>query len=208
MHEAESSVRCRKLLSNWASLRRGLLVVFTASKSGNQAASAKPFHQIRETPAIFLTHCSKFQPQSTAGLHMPHDGFGPNLSFLDKKMQVCFRAHWLVLVCQDKQTAGAEIANLRSIVIPVGAPADIDGPGCGDTRAGPSSMGSFLLHGDLPQPSFLLALVDLCRLTAASAVDQSLPHQRSKLGGNDCNSFLETVPAFMIESASQSPIKA
>src|SRR6266850_5695476 len=85
---------------------------------------------------------------------MPHNGFGPDLSFFDKKMQVCFRAHSLVLVCQDKQTAGAEIANLRSIVILVGAPADIDGPRCADTRAGPSRMGSWLFHGGLPQPSF------------------------------------------------------
>src|SRR5712664_4986510 len=124
-------------------MQRGLLVVFAAA-SGNQTGAAKPFHQIGEMAAIFLTHRGEFQPQSTAGLHMPHNGFGPDLSFLDKKMQVCFRAHSLVLVCQDKQTAGAEIANLRSIVILVGAPADIDGPRCADTRDGPPRMGSML----------------------------------------------------------------
>src|SRR2546422_219639 len=30
--------------------------VFAALKPGNQAAAAEPFHQIRETAAIFLTH--------------------------------------------------------------------------------------------------------------------------------------------------------
>ena len=128
------------------SLQRGLMVVFAASKPGNQAEAAKPFHQIGEMAAIFLTHCGEFQPQSPAGLHMPHNGFGSDLPFFDKKMEVGLRAHSLGLMCQDKQTAGAEIANLRSVVIPVRAPADIDGPGCADTRAGPSRMGSWLLH--------------------------------------------------------------
>jgi hypothetical protein len=93
-------------------MQRGLLVVFAAaSKPGNQAESAKPSHQIGEMAAIFLAHGGELQSQSTAGLHMPHNGFGPDLSFFDKKMQVGLCAHSLVLVRQDKQTAGAEIVN-------------------------------------------------------------------------------------------------
>jgi hypothetical protein len=88
-----------------------LLVVFAASKPGNQTEAAKPFHQVGEMAAIFLTYCRELQSQSTAGLHMPHNGFGPDLSFFDKKMQVGLCAHSLVLVRQDKQTAGAEIVN-------------------------------------------------------------------------------------------------
>jgi hypothetical protein len=60
---------------------------------GNQAESPEPFHQIRETLAIFLKHCRELQPQSTTGLNMPHNGFGPDLTFFDKKMKVCLRAH-------------------------------------------------------------------------------------------------------------------
>jgi hypothetical protein len=83
---------------------------------------------------------------------MPHHRFGPDLSFFDKKMQACFHAHSPGLLCEEKQTAGAEIENLRSIVIPVGAPADIDAPGGAYTRAGPSRMGSWLLdHGSNQQ---------------------------------------------------------
>ena len=61
--------------------------------------------------AIFLMHGGEFQPQSTAGLHMPHNRFGPDLPFFDKKMEVGLRTHSLGLLCQDKQTAGAEIAD-------------------------------------------------------------------------------------------------
>jgi hypothetical protein len=95
-----------------ASTQRSLLVVLAASKSGNRTEAAKPFDQIGEMPAIFLTHCGEFQPQSTARLHMPHNGFGPDLPFFDKKMEVGLRAHSLGLLCQDKQTTGAQIANL------------------------------------------------------------------------------------------------
>jgi len=90
-----------------ASLQRCFPVVFADSKPRNQAESAKPFHQIRETPAIFLLHCREFQPQSTTGPYMPHNSFGPDLTFFDKKMNVCLRAHGPCLLCLDKQTAGA-----------------------------------------------------------------------------------------------------
>ena len=76
-----------------ASVQMCLLVVFDDSKPRNQAESAKPFHQIRETLAIFLLHSSEFQPQSTTGPYMPHNSFGPDLTFFDKKMNVCLRAH-------------------------------------------------------------------------------------------------------------------
>jgi hypothetical protein len=55
--------------------------------------SAKSFHQNCETRAIFLTHGREFQPQSTAGLYMPHNCFGPDLTFFDEKMYGCLRAH-------------------------------------------------------------------------------------------------------------------
>jgi hypothetical protein len=70
-----------------------LLVALADSEPGNQAESAKPFHQLRETPAIFLEYCREFQPKSTTGLYMPHNGFGPDLTFFDKKMKDCLRAY-------------------------------------------------------------------------------------------------------------------
>jgi hypothetical protein len=44
---------------------------------------------------------------------------------------------------------------------------------------------------------FALGFVDLCR-SRASAVDQFLPPQRFQGLADDCNLFLETVPALMI----------
>jgi len=84
-----------------------LLVLFAASKPRNQAESAKPFHQAREARAIFLAHGRELQPQATTRLYMPHNSFGPDLTFFDKKMKVCLRAHGLCLACLDKQTARA-----------------------------------------------------------------------------------------------------
>ena len=95
----------------WGLLKKCSLAVFAALKPGNLAESAKPFHQIGEMAAIFLTHCGEFQPQSTAGPNMPHNGLGSDRPFFDKKMEVGLRTHSLGLLCQDKQTAGAEIAD-------------------------------------------------------------------------------------------------
>jgi len=84
-----------------------LRVVFADSKLRNLAECAKPFHQASETRAIFLVHGRELQPQATAGLYMPHNSFGPDLTFFDKKMNIGLRAHGLCLSCLDKQTARA-----------------------------------------------------------------------------------------------------
>jgi len=65
------------------------------------------FSSSRETRAIFLVHGRELQPQATTGLYMPHNSFGPDLAFFDKKMNVGLRAHGLCLACLDKQTARA-----------------------------------------------------------------------------------------------------
>ena len=90
-----------------ASVQRCLLVVPADPKPRNQAESTKPFHQIGETLAIFLLHCRECQPQSATGLYMPHNGFGPDLTFFDEKMYLGHRAHGSRLPSLDKQTARA-----------------------------------------------------------------------------------------------------
>jgi hypothetical protein len=77
-------------------------VEFAASKLRNLAECPKPFHQARETRAIFLAHGRELQTQATTGFYMPHNGFGPDLPLFDKKMNVCLRAHRLCLPCLDK----------------------------------------------------------------------------------------------------------
>jgi len=81
--------------------------MFAAVKPRNQTESTKPSHQVRETPAIFLEHCRKFQSQSETGLYMAHNRFGPDLSLFDEKIEVCFCAYRLWLPCLDKQAARA-----------------------------------------------------------------------------------------------------
>ena len=45
-----------------------------------------------ETGAIFLADGSELQTQPTSRLDMPHNSLGPDLSFFDKKMEVCLSA--------------------------------------------------------------------------------------------------------------------
>jgi len=84
-----------------------LRVEFVVSKLRNLAECAKPFHQARETLAIFLAHGRELQPQATTRLYMPHHSFGPDLTFFDKKMNVCLRPHGLCFPGLDKQAARA-----------------------------------------------------------------------------------------------------
>jgi hypothetical protein len=82
-------------------------VQFAVSKLRKLAECAKPFHQTRETRAIFLVHGRELQTQATTWFYMPHNSFGPDLPFFDEKMNVCLRAHRLCLPRLDKQTARA-----------------------------------------------------------------------------------------------------
>jgi hypothetical protein len=40
---------------------------------------------------------------------MPHDGLGPDLAFLDKKIELGFHAHGLGNRGSNKQTCGAQV---------------------------------------------------------------------------------------------------
>ena len=60
-----------------------------------------------ETVAIFLEHSREFQSESAAGLYVTHDGFGPDLSFLDKKMKDGLRSHNFELPRLKKEASGA-----------------------------------------------------------------------------------------------------
>jgi hypothetical protein len=45
-------------------------------------------HQCCQIRAVFFTHRVELQSESTAGLHVLHDGIGSNLSLIDKKMKM------------------------------------------------------------------------------------------------------------------------
>ena len=95
---------------NWALLQGCLGAAAFAGMKPRGHASAKrtkPLHQYRETVAVFLEHCREFHSQSTTGLYMTHDRFGPDLPFFDKKMKVGLRSHNFELPCLKKEASGA-----------------------------------------------------------------------------------------------------
>jgi hypothetical protein len=76
-------------------------------KLREQAKPTKSLHQYRETVAVFLEHGREFHSQSTAGLYVTHDRFGPDLAFLDKKMKAGLRSQSFGLSCLQKEASGA-----------------------------------------------------------------------------------------------------
>ena len=70
-----------------------------------------PIHQCGHTRAISVVYGREFQAQTATGLRTPHDGLGPDLSFLDKKIKFHRRTHRPGLPGLDKQTTKAQVAN-------------------------------------------------------------------------------------------------
>ncbi len=69
----------------------------------------KPGKQCSEMRRVLLRHGREFQSQSLARLHMPHDRLGPDLAFLDKKIELGLHAHRLWNRGSNKQTSGAQV---------------------------------------------------------------------------------------------------
>jgi hypothetical protein len=54
---------------------------------------AKPGKQCCEMRRVLLGHGCEFESQTVTRLNMAHDRLGPDLAFLDKKIEPGFRAH-------------------------------------------------------------------------------------------------------------------
>jgi hypothetical protein len=70
-----------------------------------------PIHQSGHTRAISVVYAREFQAQATTGLGTPHDGLGPDLSFLDKKIKFHRRTDRPWFPGLEKQTTEAQVAN-------------------------------------------------------------------------------------------------
>jgi hypothetical protein len=80
-------------------------VPFSPARKGHQARSrrtANPIDQCGEMWAVFLKQGGEFQSESFAGFHMPHNRFGPDLSFLNKKIQFDGYTHRPGIWCRDE----------------------------------------------------------------------------------------------------------
>ena len=54
---------------------------------------AEPGKQCGEMRRVLLWHSCEFESQTVTGLNMPNDGLGPDLAFLNKKIEPGFRAY-------------------------------------------------------------------------------------------------------------------
>ncbi len=59
--------------------------------------------------AILLRHGREFQSKSFTKLNMPHDRRGPDLSFLDEKIELGFHSHGPWTWGSNKQTSRAQV---------------------------------------------------------------------------------------------------
>jgi hypothetical protein len=87
---------------------------------------ANPVYQCHQSGAISVVDGLKSQTHSAAGNRMPYNGFGANLSFRNKKIDLGFRVqasrHWR----GKKQSTNAQIANPGNILDSFTSPADPD----------------------------------------------------------------------------------
>jgi len=81
-------------------------------------------HQCCQVRAVLFTHGFELQPQSAAGLYMPHHAIGSNLSLWDKKMNLGDRAYALLLGGLNEQPSHAQIRYAGHIAIFVTLPVD------------------------------------------------------------------------------------
>jgi hypothetical protein len=58
---------------------------------------------------VLLHHGREFQSKSFTWLTMPHDGLGPDLSFLNEKIELGFRSHRTRKLGSNKKTSRAHI---------------------------------------------------------------------------------------------------
>src|SRR5260370_31591332 len=88
--------------------------------------AAKPGKQRGEMRPVLLRHGREFQSQSFTRLAMPHDHLGPDLAFLDEKIELGFRANRPWTWGSNKQTSGAQIPYAGNFIPTITAPIDPD----------------------------------------------------------------------------------
>jgi hypothetical protein len=73
---------------------------------------------------VLLSDGREFQSQSFTRLAMPHDGLGPDLAFVDEKIELGFGAHRPRVWRSDKQTSCAQIPDTGDVVPAITTPTD------------------------------------------------------------------------------------
>ena len=84
----------------------------------------KPREQRGEMRRVLFRHGREFQSQSLVRLTMPHDGLGPDLAFLDEKIEPGFRAYRPWAHGSYEQTSRAQVPDAGDVLDPVTTPID------------------------------------------------------------------------------------
>jgi hypothetical protein len=88
--------------------------------------AAKPGKQGCEMRPVLLRHAREPQSKSFTRLNMPHDRVGPDLSFLDEKIELGFRSHRAWTCGSYKQTSRAQVPDAGNFIPAITTPADPD----------------------------------------------------------------------------------
>jgi hypothetical protein len=87
-----------------------------------------------EMRRVLFCHGCEFESQTVIGLNMPHDRLGPDLAFLDKKIEPGFGAHGPWTWGSKKQTSRAQVQDAGNVIPTVTTPIDPDTIRCFDAR--------------------------------------------------------------------------
>jgi hypothetical protein len=108
---------------------------------------AKPGKQCCEMRRVLLGHGCEFESQSVTRLNMAHDRLGPDLAFLDKKIEPGFRTHRPCSWGSDKQTSRAQVSDGGNFISTITTPIDPDIFQSLDARGMPPRIGRCLRRG-------------------------------------------------------------
>jgi hypothetical protein len=107
----------------------------------------KSSKQSCEVRRVLLCDCCEFESQSVTRLNMPHDRLGPDLAFLDKKIEPGFRTHRPCSWGSDKQTSRAQVSDGGNFISTITTPIDPDIFQSLDARGMPPRIGRCLRRG-------------------------------------------------------------
>ena len=107
----------------------------------------KPGKQCCEMRRVLLRYGCEFESQTAARLNMPHGRLGPDLAFLDKKINPGFRAYRTWTWGSKKQTSRAQVQDAGNFIPAVTTPIDPDTTQRFDARGMAPRVGRCLRRG-------------------------------------------------------------
>src|SRR5260370_3056070 len=96
----------------------------SVSRARGTGGSANPVQQCYQVGTVLICYGGELQAQAAAGNHVPHDRFGPDLSFRNKKIKPGLRAQGPGNWRREEQSPHAQIADARNVFDSQTAPAD------------------------------------------------------------------------------------